>query len=363
MIKEALDSQVLPHSLEIATITLLPKPGKDQQKCGSYRPLSLLNSDYKVLSKIIALRLENVIPKIIHTDQTGFVKIRQGADNVRRLFHIINGAQKQKHPMVIISTEGIRQNRAEFYKPSNILPKFIYLFPCIPFKIPKYFFKDLNKTISTFLWYKKTPRVNLITLQAPYAKGGLNLQNFRLYLASQFRPLWIWLHSNNNEVRWVSTEQHEMKTTPITIIPFLGTRKNLSLITKNPVLLDTFGAWQESLTLLGLSTLLFANLLDANDIPSPIADRILKTWIKKGIKTIGDLYVNGIFSSFLQLSELFSLPNHNLFKYLQIRHWVGSQSLGSFTNIPEKSPFENCLFDSRLTSTKGLTSSILQHPY
>ncbi len=60
----------------------------------------------------------------------------------------------------------------------NILPKLIYLFHSIPFKIPKYFFKDLNKALSTFLWNKKTPRVNLTTLQAPYVKGGLNLPNF-----------------------------------------------------------------------------------------------------------------------------------------------------------------------------------------
>uniref|UniRef100_A0A3B4WXV4 Reverse transcriptase domain-containing protein n=1 Tax=Seriola lalandi dorsalis TaxID=1841481 RepID=A0A3B4WXV4_SERLL len=90
MIKEALENKKLPESLEIATITLLPKPGKDKQKCDSYRPLSLLNADYKILSKLVALRLEDVIPKIIHADQTGFVKNRHGADNVRRLLHILN---------------------------------------------------------------------------------------------------------------------------------------------------------------------------------------------------------------------------------------------------------------------------------
>ncbi len=64
-----------------------------------------MNSDYKVLSKLIALRLENVIPKIIHSDQTGFIKNRQGADNVRRLFHVIDAAQKREHPMMIVSMD------------------------------------------------------------------------------------------------------------------------------------------------------------------------------------------------------------------------------------------------------------------
>lgn len=56
-------------------------------------------------------------------------------------------------------------------------------------------------------------------LQSPYAKGGLNLPNFRLhYLASQFCPLWLWLHSKNSDMRWVSIDQHEMKITPVTVI-------------------------------------------------------------------------------------------------------------------------------------------------
>ncbi len=136
----------------------------------------------------------------------------------------------------------------------NILPRFIYLFHSIPFKIPKYICKDLNKAISTFLWHKKTPRVSLTTRQAPYAKGALNLPNVRLYYqASQFGSLWIWLHPRNSDVRWVSIEQHEIKSTPVTVIPFLGTRKKLSVITKNPVCLDTFDAWQESHRLLGLN--------------------------------------------------------------------------------------------------------------
>lgn len=101
MIKDALENKKI-HTNK--TITLLPKPGKHKQKCDSYRPLSLLNADYKLSSKLIALRLEDVIPKIIHADQTGF-KHRHGGDNVRRLLHILNTAQKNQNPMLIISMD------------------------------------------------------------------------------------------------------------------------------------------------------------------------------------------------------------------------------------------------------------------
>lgn len=61
----------LADSLEQAVITLLLKPGKDPCLCGSYRPISLLNSDYKVFDKMIDLRLGKVISQLVHMDQTG----------------------------------------------------------------------------------------------------------------------------------------------------------------------------------------------------------------------------------------------------------------------------------------------------
>lgn len=45
------------------------------------------------------------MPKIIHADQTGFIKNRHGADNVRHLLHLLNTAQKNQNPMLIISMD------------------------------------------------------------------------------------------------------------------------------------------------------------------------------------------------------------------------------------------------------------------
>lgn len=74
MFNESLENGVLPCTLTQASIALLLKNDKDPTLCSSYRPLSSLNADVKVLAKVIALHLEGVLPSVISEEQNGFVK-------------------------------------------------------------------------------------------------------------------------------------------------------------------------------------------------------------------------------------------------------------------------------------------------
>ena len=102
---EILEKGVLPPSMCKAIISLLHKTAKDPLSMGKYRPISLLNCDYKILAKILALRLEKVVPAIIHVDQVGFIPGRISSNNMRRIFQVMLEADFGSSPAIAASLD------------------------------------------------------------------------------------------------------------------------------------------------------------------------------------------------------------------------------------------------------------------
>lgn len=75
----------LPITMQEAVIIVLPKPGKDPAKSESYRPISLLPVDAKIIAKVLASRLSRVVSDLVHQDQTGFIPQKSTSINIRRL--------------------------------------------------------------------------------------------------------------------------------------------------------------------------------------------------------------------------------------------------------------------------------------
>lgn len=72
--------------MNVASIMVLLKPGKDRLYPESYSPISLLNSDVKILAKVLANSLSKVLQQLVHPDQSGFIPTKLTANNIRRLY-------------------------------------------------------------------------------------------------------------------------------------------------------------------------------------------------------------------------------------------------------------------------------------
>ena len=102
-IQEAIKNGQFDVNTSIGVITLIEKEGKDPLRIENWRPLSLLNLDIKILSKILATRLEKVLPSIIHSDQAGFMKGRSIQDNLFDLITMIDLCHKKDLDSILIS--------------------------------------------------------------------------------------------------------------------------------------------------------------------------------------------------------------------------------------------------------------------
>lgn len=93
MFEHSLSTGTLPNTLTEAAISVILKKNKNPAECSSYRPISPLNFDAKILAKILAKRLETCLPSIISGDQTGF-RGRNLFSNIRRLSVFLHHLQQ-----------------------------------------------------------------------------------------------------------------------------------------------------------------------------------------------------------------------------------------------------------------------------
>ena len=102
----AFEHEPLSVSQRRGVITLIFKKN-DRTKLKNWRPVTLLTTDYKILTKALANRLKNVLPMIIHTDQTACVKGRTINDNVSGLIRdAIYYANETNKKLAIITIDG-----------------------------------------------------------------------------------------------------------------------------------------------------------------------------------------------------------------------------------------------------------------
>ena len=91
----AIDKGELSIDQRRGVISLIPKKDKDIRRLKNWRPISLLNTDYKILTKTLATRLKIVLPTVIHPDQVAYLKGRYIGQNIRTIVDIMNFTEEK----------------------------------------------------------------------------------------------------------------------------------------------------------------------------------------------------------------------------------------------------------------------------
>ena len=101
-INYALNNGILSIEQRRAVLSLNPKNGKNIRFLKNWRPISLLNTDYKIIAKLLAKRLQVVLPFIISSDQSGYLEGRNISNNLRNILDIIDFTKKiDRNGMII----------------------------------------------------------------------------------------------------------------------------------------------------------------------------------------------------------------------------------------------------------------------
>ncbi|CAI7799444.1 unnamed protein product [Closterium sp. NIES-53] len=91
-VKQFEETAVLPPAaLEAVTVLLHKKGAKDQVQ--NYRPITLLNSTYKLVARVLANRMRKVLHKVISEEQFEFLPGRRLADGVSLIADIVDAAK------------------------------------------------------------------------------------------------------------------------------------------------------------------------------------------------------------------------------------------------------------------------------
>ena len=102
-LNEGFKSGQLASSQRKGIITLLHK-GKDltREELTNWRPITLINVDYKIATKVLAKRLQHIFPSIIDSDQTGYIKGRYIGENVRLIEDVLRYTENKDLPGLLL---------------------------------------------------------------------------------------------------------------------------------------------------------------------------------------------------------------------------------------------------------------------
>ena len=103
--KKSVEDLSFPRTFREAVITLIPKIGKPTDSIKGWRPISLLNVDFKIISAAITTRLKSVMDDVISASQSAYMKGRCIAENTRLVYDVIQKLNEEKRSGLVLAAD------------------------------------------------------------------------------------------------------------------------------------------------------------------------------------------------------------------------------------------------------------------
>ena len=105
-IERSIEIGLVSQTQKRGIITLIHKGNNLQRdNLANWRPVTLLNTDYKILAKALARRLNTVLTKLIANDQCGFIKGRNIGTIIRTTDDVINYTNSKQLPGLLVAVD------------------------------------------------------------------------------------------------------------------------------------------------------------------------------------------------------------------------------------------------------------------
>lgn len=180
--------------------------------------------------------------------------------------------------------------------------------------------------MSRYIWQGKRPRIRFKTLQLNKGKGGWGLPSLReYYWAAQLRPMICWCNPSY-VAQWKDIEEG-LTSIPIQAIIADSNLQDLIKTIENPWIKLTFKIWETVIKEYKLeediATLKWC-AYDTHFAPNKLDTRF-KDWTNKGLTALCTVMEEGRLISFDKMKEKYSLETQDLYRYLQMRHFVNKK--------------------------------------
>lgn len=104
VVEDSRGSKTILKALNTSFISFIPKQDSSQT-VDKYRPITLCNVVYKIISKVVANRLKPLLPSLMLEEQSGYVEGRQILDNIIQAHEVVHMITSKRQARMIMQLD------------------------------------------------------------------------------------------------------------------------------------------------------------------------------------------------------------------------------------------------------------------